>query len=228
MIAELLPSPVETAQAFTDTGTLPGLFPQEAALVSKAIPERRGEFATVRACARQALARFGHGPVPILPGERGAPQWPDGFVGSMTHCLGYRAAALARATDMLTIGVDAEPNKPLPGSGVAESVLRPAEREHVARLTADRPDVFWGRLIFSAKESVYKAWYPLTRLWLDFEEAEVRVHPTAGTFHARLLVPGPEVNGTRLPGFDGRWVVRDGLIVTTIAVPRVFPVVGPS
>ncbi|MFE7317911.1 4'-phosphopantetheinyl transferase [Streptomyces sp. NPDC057555] len=222
MIAELLPPLVETAEAFRDTAPLPRLFPQEAALVERAVAERRGEFATVRACARQALARLGHAPAPILPGERGAPRWPDGVVGSMTHCRGYRAAALARAADLATLGVDAEPNGPLPGDGVAESVLRPAERAHVAQLAADRPDIHWDRLVFSAKESVYKAWFPLTRRWLDFEEAEVRIDPAAGTFRARLLVPGPEVDGIRLSGFDGRWLARAGLLVTAIAVPRLL------
>ncbi|MCZ1006306.1 4'-phosphopantetheinyl transferase family protein [Streptomyces lydicus] len=228
MISELLPPPIETAEAFGDFEPLPQLFPQEAALVERAVAKRRGEFATVRACAREALARLGHEPVPILPGERGAPRWPDGLVGSMTHCQGYRAAALARATDMATVGVDAEPNGPLPGNGVTETVLRPTERAHVAQLAADRSDVHWGRLIFSAKESVYKAWFPLTHRWLQFEEAEIRIDPAAGTFRAQLLVPGPEVAGTRLPGFDGRWMVRAGLIVTAIAVPRLLPATPPA
>ncbi|MFE6689192.1 4'-phosphopantetheinyl transferase [Streptomyces sp. NPDC057743] len=220
MISELLPPPIETAEAFGDADPPPRLFPQEAALVERAVAGRRAEFATVRACAREALARLGHDPVPILPGQRGAPRWPDGLVGSMTHCRGYRAAALARATELATVGLDAEPNGPLPGNGVAETVLRPAERTHVAQLAAMRPEIHWDRLVFSAKESVYKAWFPLTHRWLDFEEAEVTVDPAAGTFRARLLVPGPEVNGARLPGFDGRWLARAGLLVTAIAVPR--------
>jgi len=220
VIDALLPSPIETAEAFGDTAGLSHLYPEEAALVSKAVAKRRDEFATVRACAREALGRLGHRPAPILPGERGAPQWPDGVVGSMTHCLGYRAAALAHATDVVTIGLDAEPNEPLPAGGVAAAVMHAHEIAHVAELTAHRPDVGWGRLVFSAKESVYKAWFPLTHRWLDFEEAEIRVDPDAGTFHARLLVPGPLVDGTRLPGFTGRWLVSNGLIVTAIAVAR--------
>ena len=71
-----------------------------------------------------ASARLGVPPAPILPGERGAPQWPAGYAGSITHCAGYRAAAVARTREMLTIGVDAEPHDVLP-DGVLDHVSLP-------------------------------------------------------------------------------------------------------
>ena len=77
----------------------------------------------------------------------------------------------------------------------------------------------WERLLFSAKESVYKAWFPLTGKWLDFEEAELDIDPFGGTFDARLLVPGPEVHGSVVRGFTGRWMVEKDLILTAIVVP---------
>ena len=73
-------------------------------------------------------------------------------------------------------------------------------------------------MLFSAKESVYKAWFPLTRRWLGFEEASVTIDPVRQAFTARLLVDGPVVNGARLAGFEGRWRVRDGLIGTAIVI----------
>lgn len=115
-------------------------------------------------------------PQPVLPGERGAPRWPEGLVGSMTHCDGYRAAALVRATDLASLGIDAEPHTPLP-DGILPSVSLPAERVRLARLTAGQPAVHWDRLLFSAKESVYKTWFPLTGKWLDFEEADIEIQP---------------------------------------------------
>ncbi|MGZ2356543.1 4'-phosphopantetheinyl transferase superfamily protein [Streptomyces sp. 372A] len=216
MIEELLSPRCETAESYGDT-PVGELFPEEAAVIANAVAVRRHEFTTVRACAREALGRFGIAPAPLLPGPHGEPKWPAGFVGSMTHCAGYRAAAVARTSDIVTIGVDAEPNQPLPNEGVAGHVLRPEERRQLASLKAHSPQVSWDRLFFSAKESVYKAWFPLTRLWLDFQEATVTIHPGAGTFSARLLVPGPVVNGVRLPGFRGGWLARDGLLVTAVA-----------
>jgi 4'-phosphopantetheinyl transferase EntD len=212
----MLPPAVAAVEAFTDPpGTV--LFPAEEAAVARAVDKRRREFTTVRACARDALARLGVPAAPILPGPRGAPQWPAGIVGSMTHCAGYRAAAVARASDLVTLGLDAEPHDVLP-EGVLEHVSLPAERERLALLAAQRPEVCWDRLLFSAKESVYKAWFPLTQRWLGFEEADLTIDPVAGTFDARLLVPGPVVAGSPLPGFSGRWLVGRGLVVTAIAV----------
>ncbi|MEU8379892.1 4'-phosphopantetheinyl transferase superfamily protein [Streptosporangium sp. NPDC048865] len=211
MIEKILPPWVASAECFEDPPDVV-LFPEEEASVARAVEKRRREFGTARHCARLAMAELGLPPVPILSGERGAPGWPDGVVGAITHCAGYRAAAVSR--EALTVGIDAEPHEPLP-EGVLPVVSLPEERAEIARLGGD---VHWGRLLFSAKESVYKAWFPLTGRWLGFEEAHLTFSPS-GTFAARLLVPGPRVEGRELTGFTGRWLVSDGLVVTAIAVP---------
>jgi 4'-phosphopantetheinyl transferase EntD len=213
----MLPGAVAVAEAFDDPPEAT-LFPEEEALISRAVDKRRREFATARHCARQAFARLGLPPTAILPGPRGAPQWPLGVVGSMTHCDGYRAAAIGRAADVTAIGVDAEPHAELP-DGVLETIALPEERAQMRELGKAVPGVHWGRLLFSAKESVYKAWFPLTGRWLDFAEASIVFDPFDGTFDARLLVPGPQVGGRRLSGFDGRWMVGKDLVLTAITVP---------
>lgn len=217
MIGDILPPQVAVREAFGDLPPIE-LFPAEEAVIANAVDKRRREFTTARACARAALAALGLPPVPILPGLRGAPQWPAGVVGSITHCAGYRASAVAHDRDIVTIGLDAEPHERLP-DGVLGAVASPAEQARVAGLAAARPDVCWDRMLFCAKETVYKAWFPLTQRWLGFEEAEVDFDPDGGTFAARLLVGGPVVNGAELSGFTGRWLVRDGFIATTIVIP---------
>lgn len=212
LIGRILPAGVSCAEAFADPADAV-LFPAEERVVARAVDSRRREFATGRSCARSALAGLGIAPVPILPGERGAPQWPPGVVGSITHCAGYRGAAVAWASDMLAIGVDAEPNEPLP-HGVLDMIAVPGEYARLADLAAAAPDVRMDRLLFSAKESVYKAWFPLTGRWLGFEQADILID-VAGTFDARLLVPGR----SRVTGFAGRWLAAGGLIITAIAVP---------
>ena len=137
----------------------------------------------------------------------------------MTHCDGYRAAAVAGADDTVGLGIDAEPNAPLP-DGVLAAIARPRELDHLASLTDRRLGVNWDRLLFSAKESVFKVWYPLTGRELDFSEAEIDFAPAGRTFRARLLVPGPVVQGRRLTGFEGRWAVEHGLVATVIHLPR--------
>ncbi|MFH0515884.1 4'-phosphopantetheinyl transferase [Streptomyces sp. M41] len=225
MIEELLPTTVVAVEAFGDEEPPNAvLYPEEEAVVAQAVAKRRREFAVVRSCARRAMEKLGVPPVPILPGERGAPGWPDGLFGSMTHCEGYGAAALVRAADLASLGIDAEPHKPLP-EGVLPAVTVPAEVDRLGRLAGDQPAVHWDRLLFSAKESVYKAWFPLTGKWLDFSEADIDLHADpgerhSGGFRARLLVPGPRVGESRLDHFEGRWTVRRGLVATAVSVPH--------
>lgn len=216
MIERVLPDRVAYAEAFGDPPEAT-LLPAEEQVVSRAVDKRRREFTTVRHCARQALGQLGFPPVPLVPGERGAPQWPDGVVGSMTHCAGYRAAAVARVEDLSSLGIDAEPHAPLP-EGVLPLVASEPERKLLDRLAATAPTVHWDRLLFCAKEAVYKAWFPLARRWLDFLEAAVTLAED-GTFAAQLLVEGPVVAGTRLTGFTGRWAVDRGLAVVAVPVP---------
>ncbi|MEV6123703.1 4'-phosphopantetheinyl transferase superfamily protein [Streptomyces sp. SID8352] len=226
MIETLLPGGVVTVEAHghDETGHGP-LYPGEAELVERAVAKRRREFTVVRSCARRAMERLGVPPQAVLRGERGVPLWPDGLIGSMTHCDGFCAAALAHATELASLGIDAEPHGPLP-EGVLAAVALPPEAERLRGLSARRPEVHWDRLLFSAKESVYKAWFPLTGKWLDFSEADIEIVPDAGgsaatgALRAELLVPGPTVSGRRLTHFEGRWTARDGLVATAITVPH--------
>ncbi|MGW0610899.1 4'-phosphopantetheinyl transferase family protein [Streptomyces sp. NPDC002788] len=218
MIEELLPPAVVTVEAYGQQDADAPLYPEEAAVVARAVAKRRREFAAVRSCARRAMEKLGVPPQPILPGERGAPGWPAGLTGSMTHCDDYCAAALVRTGDLASLGIDVESHGPLP-EGVLPSVSLPAEAARLRRLAAERPGIHWDRLLFSAKESVYKAWFPLTREWLDFVEADIEL-TADGRFRAELLVPGPRVGGRRLDHFEGRWTARRGLIATAVAVPH--------
>jgi 4'-phosphopantetheinyl transferase EntD len=218
VIEEILLPAVAAAEEFGDRPDAV-LFPEEEAVIGRAVEKRRREFTTGRACARAALARLGQPPVAILPGERGSPGWPPGIVGSITHCAGYRAAAVARASQVLALGLDAEPDLPLPG-GVLDVVSLAAERDSLADLARSAPGPNWDRMLFCAKESVYKAWFPLTGRWLGFEQAHITFDAAAGAFTARLLVPGPEVDGRELTAFDGRWLARGGLILAAITVAR--------
>ena len=136
MIGEILPEVVACAEAFGDAPD-DELFPAEEALLARAVQTRRSEFATGRRCARSALGALGLAPAPILPGQAGAPQWPSGIVGSITHCAGYRAAAVAQTSEVMTIGLDAEPAQWLPGD-VLELVALPGERARLRDLAPRR------------------------------------------------------------------------------------------
>jgi len=216
-----MPAGVEVAEVFGGDCDDGELFPEEAALVAGASAKRRREFTGVRVCARLALARAGAEPAPILPGPSGAPQWPPGIVGSMTHCDGYRAAAVARAAAFAAIGIDAEPHEMLPG-GILPRVASESERAALSRLATVAGEFRWDRILFSAKESVFKAWFPATGRRLGFSDAKVELD-VAGRFVAQLLVPGPMVGSRRVGAYDGFWAVGRGLVVTAVALPASRP-----
>ena len=218
MIEEILPPEavaVDTREDLLDIE----LFPQELVALGQAVEKRRREFVTARACARAALAQLGLPPSPIATGERGEPLWPAGVVGSITHCSGYRACALGRAGALAGLGIDAEPHAPLP-DGVIGQIARAEELPLLARLAREEPAVHWDRLLFCAKEAVYKVWFPLARCWLGFEDAVLSIDPAGRTFDARVLVRWPAAAGAHFPQLlRGRWLVRDGLVLAAIALP---------
>ena len=217
-IAALLPEEIEVEERTCDV-CLSTLMPQERAAIARAVPVRRAEYATVRYCARQALSRLGYPAAPILSGNDREPIWPDDIVGSLTHCDGYRAAAVSHSPGVASVGIDAETHQPLP-DGVDEIVTTGGEIQMLARLAAAYPTIHWGRVLFSAKESIYKTWYPLTHAWLDFTECELVLDPEHGLFTGHLRVPGPHVGGTAIDRFHGRWSVTDRHVLTAAYQPR--------
>ncbi len=220
MLAEILPQGVVAVESFgrlPPRRRLPGA--EESAIVT-ADTRRQAEFAAGRECAHAALAELGAPPGPVPPGRAGEPRWPAGIVGSLTHCAGYRACAVARAQTVAAIGIDAEPARPLP-AGLIETVAAPAELRPLAELRLARPELPWELLLFCAKEAVYKAWFPLTGHRLGFADVLVEFAAT-GAFTAQVTATGcvaGRPTGTAAARVAGRWLVRDGLALTAAMVP---------
>ncbi|MEU6222480.1 4'-phosphopantetheinyl transferase superfamily protein [Streptomyces sp. NPDC047042] len=215
MIEEVVPGHVAGHEAYGDSEGIT-LHPGEEAVARGFAASRRAAFTTGRYCARRALADLGETPGAILRTPGGAPHWPASVVGSITHCDGYRAAAVASRDRAAAVGIDAEPNREVP-EDVLEFISTPQERIHVRELLASRGEVRWDRLLFCVKESVYKVWHPLTGLFLGFREAEVGFAADTAEFDVRLRPRGGRHR--RLPEtLHGRWTSRDGLLLTAITL----------
>lgn len=189
--------------------------PEELASLGAVAPTRLAEFVTTRHLARQALVAAG-GPAASLPvGADRAPVWPDGWTGSLTHCRGFRAAAVAPADEVAALGIDAEPASPLPPE-VLPDVLSPLELRRCSPFGALGPTV-----VFSAKECLYKVWSPLTGGWLDLLDAEVvavrRPWPDRGTVVLRPRGAAP----TGLQEVRVRVAVTPDWVLTSVTVDRV-------
>jgi 4'-phosphopantetheinyl transferase EntD len=217
VITRILPASVVAVARLEDVDAR--LWPKEEGIVADAVSKRRREFATTRFCAHRALELLGVPAQALLAGADREPIWPPGVVGSITHCEGYRACAVARDSALVTLGIDAEPDLPLP-DGVLGTIARPEERERLRALAVHGPSMNWDRLLFSIKESTYKAWFPLAGRWLGFEDASVLIDPERGAFVVELLVGGPIVGGLALHGFEGRWLSTGTHLLTAIASPR--------
>ncbi len=219
-IEQLLPRAAVAAELREDLPDAEDeLFPEELPAVRDAVAKRRREFAGGRLCARRALGRLGIAPCAIPRGAHGEPRWPTGIVGSITHCADYRACAVARSADVGAVGIDAERNAPLP-DGVWERVAFGAEREQPREVAGVQADA----LLFSAKESVYKAWFPVARRWLGFEQARVTIDlrdgAKEGALSVDLLTEGPVLDGARIERMTGRWRCEGELLLTAVVVAR--------
>lgn len=182
------------------------LLAEEAACLAPVVESRRRAFAAGRNCARRALTLLGVAPAPILVGERREPIWPPGVVGSITHVDRYCAAAVAQRDVVRGIGIDAAVHAPL-DRGVETLVCTDWERKRMATLPAD---THWNTLTFSAKESLFKAWYPIVGGWLDFDDANITFDPASGAFTVALTV------STRGIAFSGRFAIAEPYILTAV------------
>lgn len=187
-----------------------GLLPAERRLLGpRAVPKRVAEFAGGRAAAREALAHLGvTGAAALAIGRAGrAPCWPAGVVGALTHAGAWAAAAVARSAGYAGIGLDLEQVRAV-SEAVIGRVALPAERQWLDGLPpALRAEGF--ALLFSAKESVYKALNPATGVYLGYREGCIALEAGAlreaagGAFRWRLEVPcGPYPAGF---GGQGWW-----------------------
>jgi 4'-phosphopantetheinyl transferase EntD len=160
---------------------LPGdedaLLEEERRSIASSQTDRRRASGAARTVARQLLDRFGHVRCPIPRGADGEPLWPAGMTGSLSHDDEFAVAAVARAQGGAAIGIDIEPATPLPDDMI-DLVVKPGELSKIAERRLA------GRLLFAAKEAVYKAVFPLDRTFLEFQDIEVDLGKL------RAFVPG--------------------------------------
>lgn len=163
------------------------LMPEEEALIHpRAVGGRRHSFRMGRSAARRALDVLGVRPAPILRGPNREPQWPDGVVGSITHAAGYAMAAVARTFECAGIGIDLE-HRDRYFPELERYIAFDDEREWLGDLRGDRHAEAVLE-VFSAKESIYKAFFPRVQRFFGFEAARLAPSPPSGGLREAWLV----------------------------------------
>lgn len=208
-IAALLPAGValDVREIADNAGSL---FPAEREAVARAVAKRAREFSTGRLCARAAMAALGLPPRPVPVGSQREPVWPDGVVGTISHGGELCLAAASGRDRVLALGIDLEVGDP----------LDPELRRLICTPDELRAAPVWGvagvdphKLVFSAKEALYKALFPHARRYIDFLEVEIGVDAGAGAWRPTTLPP--DVAGLVGAPIEGRFLVADGYVVTT-------------
>ncbi|MEM7752458.1 MAG: 4'-phosphopantetheinyl transferase superfamily protein [Pseudomonadota bacterium] len=185
-----------------------GLIDPEPQAIARAIPTRRAEFAAGRRAARMALADMGHVGTAIPQGEHRAPIWPDGIVGSLSHDDGLAIACVGKTNGLSGLGLDLADATDFPVH-LRKEILRTPDEEQQTGLEA--------RLNFSAKESVFKAFYPSVGAYFGFGAVEVTPDMGAARFAVRLRQSlGPVPKRTI---FEGRFAIAEGRLMTLLALP---------
>jgi 4'-phosphopantetheinyl transferase EntD len=193
------------------------LSPEEKALIHpRAIASRRHHFVLGRIAAKRALAELGAPAAPVLRGAESEPLWPVGIVGSITHACGYAVAAVASSEDCDGIGVDMEHRSGF-FDELIDQVAFGQERVWIrSQREADRTSRVLE--VFSAKECIYKAFYPRVRRYFGFEAAQLTPVDDPPGFGGRLIEPLDEEYPPDRSFFIER-VWHDDLLLTSLFLP---------
>lgn len=186
--------------------------------IAASVPRRQREFCAGRACAAAALAELGQAPAASLAiGPDGAPQWPDGYVGSISHDSGLAAAVVAPVRRLAGVGLDLA--RTLTAEQATDVLGLVAPRSEVAHLEAIGVDPLVAlTLLFSAREALFKCLAPRVRRHFDFLDVAL-AHAQPGLFRLRLLID----LAADLPSgsvFDVRYRMQEGIAVCAVALPQ--------
>ncbi|MDF3163893.1 4'-phosphopantetheinyl transferase superfamily protein [Pseudomonas proteolytica] len=187
------------------------------ASIQRSVAKRQAEFLAGRLCARSALQQLeGLDFIPAI-GEDRAPVWPSHISGSITHSTGHAAAIVGHKAQWRGLGMDLENLLPLErAERLAGEILTPDEMQRMA--AGPREQVAQRvTLTFSAKESLFKALYPIVQKRFYFEHAEVVECSDSGFLRLRLLtdLSSEWCYGKEL---EGQFAVDDGQLLSLVAI----------
>ena len=184
------------------------LFPSEMASLPSGNADRWATFRAGRACARSALTRLGRPPVAIPRDVSGAPGWPPGVRGSISHTQDIAAAIVVQSSGGTWIGLDLEADDPLDDREVAAVICRNDELANVSGSS----HLEYGKLLFVVKEAAYKSFWPLKKRFLEFQSVRVSIDRTEATFSAEIL-DDADPSAVCSHAITGRYAHVEGLCV---------------
>jgi 4'-phosphopantetheinyl transferase EntD len=165
-LARLLPARVLIGHRRIAVGDEHALLEAEAAPFARCTLKVRRQSGAARIVARRLLGVIGEPNAALPRSASGAPVWPLGIAGSIAHDDEVAVATVVRAGYIRGLGIDVEPADALPRELVG-IVATATERARYSTAVIE------SRILFCAKEAVFKAFYPLCGLFLDFHDIEI-------------------------------------------------------
>jgi len=191
--------------------------PEEMKCLSrKAVEKRRAEFFLGRLAAFRALQALGVTPGPVLKGEQREPLWQEGIVGAITHKADTAAAVVAQKKAACGVGVDLESlDKPV-NFRISTKVCTEPEQDWVSEVPDEKDKRL--KMIFSAKEAGFKAFFPIEQIYLGYQDAELAWRDGTQSFSGVLLKGAGDQHpiGTC---FDVGCRIIDKLVFSFVSLP---------
>ncbi len=193
---------------------LKSMLPEEIELTAHANIKRQIEFSTGRFCAHEALpAKFLK--TPIIHDSKKCPIWPPGYCGSITHTDSHACTVIAPTDKWLSIGIDLESIPRVISTNAYRWITNTDERKWVKNC---KNRDFQSKLIFSAKESIFKLIYPLTKRFFSFDAISINKPETHNSFTANINIAQDEdyfKEGNTIHGFyfyNNNWLLSITLL----------------
>ncbi len=185
-------------------------------LSAKAVEKRRTEFFLGRLAAFRALQAIGVTPQPVLKAESREPLWQDGIVGAITHSRDTACAVVARKEMTCGVGVDLEALEPRVNFNISTKVCTEPEQAWLAEVPDEKDKRL--KMIFSAKEAGFKAFFPIEQIFLCYKDAELVWREETQSFTGILLKGAGNHHPAGFP-FEVGCKIIDNLVFSFISLP---------
>ena len=180
----------------------------------KASDSRKIDFIAGRICAFLAAKKLGRDLHELHPSADRSPLWPSSLRGSISHSKRIAVSCVALSENYRSIGIDAEE---LIANEV--DIKSQVANERELQLIADRFQLGL-TILFSAKEALYKAIYPLVKTYIDFKDVEITsIDFKNQTFEIRSLTD--ELISRNLIMFSGSYQIKDRTVITLVTLLEV-------
>lgn len=184
--------------------------------IAQACVERKNEYLCGRVLAQAVLNHHFSLDQPITSMHEHLPIWPSHVLGSISHSQNKLIVALSNNAVYLGIDIEHWVTSEFAQES-AHLILTPSEFDLWKSKACEFFDfAHYVSLIFSIKESLYKAVYPTAKQYIDFLEASIFDFNFENQILMLSFCPETQERYQLLEQYQGGWVVEQDHIMTWV------------